>query len=83
MLPDTEDNRSKLIEKMKLLASIILLALCGISCIEGMETEFVITELNLVLVTHNLFLGKSVGDMDVSAIKADPIEFTHFNLWTR
>ena len=27
--------------------------------------------------------GKSIGDTDVSASKADPIEFTHFNLWTR
>ena len=30
-----------------------------------------------------LCLGKSIGDTDVSASKADPIEFTHFNLWTR
>ncbi|EFX89463.1 hypothetical protein DAPPUDRAFT_303060 [Daphnia pulex] len=27
--------------------------------------------------------GKSIGDGDVMASKADPIEFTHFNLWTR
>lgn len=69
--------------KMKVLQALLMLSVCAISCVvKGMKNcqQIFKKSFNPWLL---LCLGKSIGDTDVSASKADPIEFTHFNLWTR
>jgi hypothetical protein len=75
-------------QKMKFLQA-LLLSLCTIFCVvQGMPNwKYLISNNSTKYFNWFNFsfcvTGKSIGDADVMASKADPIEFTHFNLWTR